>query len=64
MEQVNSRGASFATNIETSQIKYVVNQKLEHFDDVSFRELVGRMSVFLQNKICSFLAKNICIYLA
>jgi len=25
--------------------KYVVNQKLEHFDDISFRELSGRIKV-------------------
>jgi TfoX/Sxy family transcriptional regulator of competence genes len=42
--------------------KYVVNQKLEHFDDISFRELFGRISGVLQNKICLFIAQGICIY--
>jgi hypothetical protein len=37
--------------------KYAVNQKLEHFDDISFRELFWlNQSGFLQNKICPFLA--------
>jgi len=27
------------------QSKYVGNQKLEHFDDISFRELFGRIRV-------------------
>jgi hypothetical protein len=29
-------------NMSTKHNKYVVNQKLEHFDDISFRELYGR----------------------
>ena len=29
---------------------YVVNQKLEHFDDISFRELFGRIIEFLSTK--------------
>jgi hypothetical protein len=32
---------------------YAFNQKLEHFDDSSFRELFGRIRVeFLTNKMC------------
>jgi hypothetical protein len=44
-------------NTSTKENKYGVNQKLEHVDDISFRELFGRISVFffLQNKICPFL---------
>jgi hypothetical protein len=38
------------------------DQTLEHVDDISFRELFGRISVFLQNKICPFLAQDICTY--
>ena len=49
-------------NTSTKDNKYVVNQKLEHVDDISFRELFSRISVFLQNKICPFLAQGICIY--
>jgi hypothetical protein len=30
-------------NIPTKHRKYVVNQKLEHFEDISFRELFGRI---------------------
>jgi bisphosphoglycerate-dependent phosphoglycerate mutase len=42
----------------TKDNKYVVNQKLEHVDDINFKELFGRISVFLQNKICPFLAQG------
>ena len=51
-------------NTTTKHKKYVVNQKLEHVDDISFRERFGRIKVgfFLQNKICPFLAQCICIY--
>jgi hypothetical protein len=40
------------------------NQKLEHVDDFSFRELFGGIKVVFisQNKICPFLAQRICIY--
>jgi hypothetical protein len=38
-------------NTSTKDNKYVVNQKLEHVDDISFRELFGRISGLLQNKI-------------
>jgi hypothetical protein len=32
-------------------------------DDISFRELFGRIRVFVvQNNICPFLAQGICIY--
>jgi hypothetical protein len=44
-------------NISTKHNKYVVNQKLEDVDDISFREHFGRIRVFFsQNKICPFLA--------
>ena len=50
-------------NTSTKENKYVVNQQLEHVDDISFRELFGRIRViFSQNKICPFLAQEICIY--
>jgi hypothetical protein len=45
-------------NTSIKHNKYVVNQNLEHVDDISFRESV----FFLQNKICPFLAQGICIY--
>ena len=32
-------------NTSTKQNKYVVNQKLEHVDDISFRELFDRIRV-------------------
>ena len=56
------RGAKFVPigmSVEkhvTKDNKYVINQKLEHVDDISFRV------VFLQNKICLFLAQGICFY--
>jgi hypothetical protein len=31
--------------IHAKHSKYVVNQKLEHVDDISFRELFGRIRV-------------------
>ena len=38
-------------NISTKDNKYVVNEKLEHVDDISFRELFNRIRVFvLQNE--------------
>ena len=50
-------------NTSTKHNKYVVNQKLGHVDDISFRERFSRIRVFcLQNKICPFLAQGICIY--
>jgi len=51
-------------NTSTERNKYVVNQKLEDVVDISVRELFGRISgfFFLQNKICSFIAQGICIY--
>jgi hypothetical protein len=46
--------------------QYVVNQKFEHVDDISFRELLVESVFFfcfvLQNKIFPFLAQGICIY--
>jgi len=36
---------------------------MEHFDDVSLRELlVGISLFFVENKICPFLKEDICIY--
>ena len=32
-------------NTSTKENKYVVNQKLEHVDDISFRELFGSIRV-------------------
>ena len=50
-------------NTSTKYNKYGVNQKHEHVDDISFRELFGRIRVvFFQNKICPFLTQGICIY--
>jgi hypothetical protein len=51
-------------NTSTKDNKYVVHQKLEHVDYISFKELFGRIRVgfFLQNKICPFLAQGMCIY--
>ena len=45
--------------------KYVVNQKLEHVDDLSFREPFGRIMSVLFYKIrpVPFLAQGICIYI-
>jgi hypothetical protein len=31
--------------MSTKHSKYIVNQKLEHVDDISFRELFGRIRV-------------------
>ena len=36
-------------NTSTKNNKYVVNQKLEHVDDISFRELFGRIRVVFYN---------------
>ena len=51
-------------NTSTKDNKCVINIKLEHVGDISFRELFDRIRVlfFLQNKICPFLAQGICIY--
>ena len=39
-----------------------LKKKLEHADDIRFREHFGRIRVFcLQNKICYFLAQGICV---
>jgi hypothetical protein len=63
------RGAQFVAigmptmlkNTSTKHNKYVVNQKVEHDDGISFREHFGRIKsiLFLQNKICLFLAQGI-----
>jgi hypothetical protein len=39
--------------VPTKDNKYVVNQKLEHIDDISFRELFGRIRVLYFYKIMS-----------
>jgi len=54
----------YLTKMSTKHHKYVVNQKFDHVDDISFKEVLGRIRVvfFLQNKICPFLAQGICIY--
>ena len=36
-------------NTSTKQNKYVVNQNLEHVDDISCRELFGRITVAIYN---------------
>ena len=36
-------------NTSTKDNKYIVNQKLEHVDDINFRELFGRIRMFLNN---------------
>jgi TfoX/Sxy family transcriptional regulator of competence genes len=39
--------------------KYVVDQKLEYVDDISYRELFGRWFFFAkEKKICPFLAQG------
>ena len=45
-------------NASIKDNKYVVNQKLEHVDDISFGELFGRIRVFF---FVFFLAEGICI---
>ena len=37
--------ASYEKNTSSKHSKYVVNQKLEHVEDISFRELFGRIRV-------------------
>jgi hypothetical protein len=37
-------------NTSTKDNKYVVNQKLEHVDDISFSEFVGRIRVVFLTK--------------
>ena len=39
--------------MSTKHNKYVVNQKLDHVDDISFRELFGRIRVVFFYKIRS-----------
>jgi hypothetical protein len=39
-------------NSSAKHSKYVVNQKLEHVDDINFRELFGRIRVVLAELIC------------
>ena len=46
-------------NTSTKHIKYVVNQKLEHIEDISFRELFGRIRVvFYKIRFVSSQHKN------
>ena len=33
-------------NTPNKHKKYAINQKLKHFDDISFREMLGRNRVF------------------
>jgi hypothetical protein len=72
-KQVGKKGSTVCTNryadclFKNTSIKdnkYVVNQKLEHVDDISFREHFDRIRVvfFLQNMIYPFLPQCICIY--
>ena len=52
-------------NTSTKHNKYVVNEKLENVDDISFRELFGRMNqcfIFYFYKICPFLAHNVFVF--
>jgi hypothetical protein len=58
------RNADFLLkNTPTKHSKYVVNPKLKHFDDISFKYLFSRIRVvFLQNNICPFLRQYTCIY--
>ena len=48
----------------TSSIKQKNKNKLEHFDDIRFREAFRRIGVLfiLQNKICPLLRQDICVY--
>jgi hypothetical protein len=41
---------SLLKNTPTKHSKYVVNQKLKYFDDISIRELLGRIRVFFLTK--------------
>jgi hypothetical protein len=58
----NSRFSDFVDRIYLIGLEIEDTQKVEHVGDITFRELFGRISVFLQNKICPFLAQGICIY--
>jgi len=50
-------------NTSIKHNKYAVKQKLEHIDDINFREVFGRIRVFLfLNKICPVPRQGICIY--
>jgi len=41
-------------NTTTKHNKYIVNPKFEHFDDISFRELFGRVGVVFCFSVSSF----------
>jgi hypothetical protein len=45
LDDVLSHADCLLKNTFTKDNKYVVNQKLEHVDDISFRELFGRIRV-------------------
>jgi hypothetical protein len=48
------------TYTDTKHYKYVVNQKLEHVEDISFRELFGRIRVvFYKIRSVSYLTRGI-----
>ena len=70
-EQVGERRSTVCThryadclmkNTSTKENKYVVNQNLEHVDDISFRELFGRIRVMFY-KIRSSLPSTRYLYL-
>jgi hypothetical protein len=53
MKSAHRNDDDVLNNTSTIHSKYVVNQNLEHFDVISFRELLVRIKVFfLQHKIC------------
>ena len=55
--------ASYEKNTSTKHNKYVVNQKLEHVEDISFRKLFGRIRVvFYKIRFVSSYHKVFCIY--
>ena len=60
-EQVVEKGSTVSshrnaeymlTSTSTKHTKYVVNQKLKHFDDISFREPFGRIRVVFYKIRC------------
>jgi len=52
---------SLLKNTSTIHNKYVINQKLKHFDDIRFRDILDRIRMFFQHKICPFLEQGIYI---
>jgi hypothetical protein len=56
--------ASYEKNTSTKHNKYVVNQKLEHVEDISFREFFGRIRVvFYKIRFVSSYHRVFCIYI-